>query len=94
MTHSGEMEESEHCANCGEPINPDHAERIRCGNCEMLSINGVPCHETGCENSGKEWDAVTGEWARKYECPECGSEHDSAESAGICCAGSQEEDSE
>lgn len=23
-----------------------------CTQCEMLSINGIPCHETGCVNAG------------------------------------------
>ena len=86
MTHSGDMEESEHCANCGEPINADCGERMRCGSCKMVSINGVPCHETGCENSDKEWDAVNGEWVRKYSCVECGAEYDSEEGAAACCA--------
>jgi len=35
---------------------------IRCPDCEMLSINGVPCHETGCPNSRKQWNPETEEW--------------------------------
>lgn len=25
--------------------------RVRCGSCALVSINGVPCHETGCPDS-------------------------------------------
>ena len=31
--------------------------QIFCDSCEMCSINGVACHETGCPNSRKTWDA-------------------------------------
>lgn len=24
--------------------------RVKCSQCEALTINGVPCHETGCPN--------------------------------------------
>ena len=27
-----------------------------CSQCEMLSINGVPCHGRGCPNEHKVWD--------------------------------------
>jgi len=33
---------------------------MRCDRCVMLMIQGVPCHETGCPNAGREW--VDGEW--------------------------------
>lgn len=29
---------------------------MKCDSCQMLMINGVPCHETGCPNTGKEWN--------------------------------------
>lgn len=45
---------------------------IRCDQCDMLMINGVACHETGCPNSRKVYR--DGEWVRVRECPECGSE--------------------
>lgn len=45
---------------------------MRCDQCEMLSINGVACHETGCPNSRKVWR--NGEWVAVRECRECGSE--------------------
>lgn len=48
---------------------------MNCNQCEMLSINGVACHETGCPNSRKTWDAKRGEWLRLVECSECGYEY-------------------
>jgi len=51
-----------------------------CNQCEYLYINGVGCHEIGCENSKKRW--VDGEWEKSYECNECGGSvtfHDSCE---------------
>lgn len=45
---------------------------MRCDRCEMLSINGVPCHETGCPNSRKRF--CYGQWIAVYECRECGEE--------------------
>jgi hypothetical protein len=35
---------------------PEGKQRVWCNQCEMLSINGVPCHETGCRNEHKVWD--------------------------------------
>lgn len=46
------------------------APRMKCNQCEMLSINGVACHETGCPNMRKTW--IDGEWIRFLECRECG----------------------
>jgi len=40
-----------------ESLNPDVAsfkEAAACNQCEMLMINGVPCHETGCPNQRKQ----------------------------------------
>ena len=45
---------------------------MKCDQCEMLSINGMPCHERGCPNTGSRYDADTQEWARQCECRECG----------------------
>lgn len=28
--------------------------KVKCGQCDALVINGVPCHETGCQNKGRE----------------------------------------
>jgi hypothetical protein len=45
---------------------------MRCDQCEMLSINGVPCHETGCPNSRKTWIEERGEWVVFLDCFACG----------------------
>lgn len=45
--------------------------RVWCDQCQMLSINGVACHETGCPNSGAKWDPENEEWVRYRECREC-----------------------
>lgn len=46
---------------------------MRCDQCEMVSINGVPCHEHGCPNRSSRYDRETGEWIKQRECRECGS---------------------
>ena len=38
---------------------------MKCPSCEMVAINGVPCHEQGCPDS---WRFVT------RECGWCGTE--------------------
>lgn len=63
---------------------------MRCDQCEMLSINGVACHETGCPNARKRF--VDGEWVKVYRCRECGTEALDADSAGACCAPIEEAD--
>ena len=40
-----------------------------CDQCEVLTINGVACHETGCPNS--HLDPVTNKPLER-ECDECG----------------------
>lgn len=45
---------------------------MKCDQCEMVSINGVPCHETGCPNTRARYDEDTGAWVQQAECPECG----------------------
>jgi len=45
---------------------------LSCGQCQMLSINGVACHEQGCPNQGKVYEG--GAWVKYYECRECGSD--------------------
>jgi hypothetical protein len=55
----------------------------------MLSINGTPCHETGCPNARKAWS--DGEWVAQYECRECGAMHPDREDAGACCSDEFEE---
>ena len=53
---------------------------MHCNQCEMLSINGHACHETGCPNSRKTWVADRGEWVLFVECRECGCEVEAGES--------------
>lgn len=36
---------------------------MKCDSCQMLAINGVPCHETGCPKAWKD---------EKRECSDCG----------------------
>lgn len=45
---------------------------IKCDQCNAAMINGVFCHEIGCENAGKEWNKEEGRWVKYYECGECG----------------------
>ena len=46
--------------------------RMHCNQIEMLSINGVACHETGCPNMGARWDRESEEWIKQRKCFECG----------------------
>lgn len=57
-------------------------EDMHCDQCEMLSINGVACHETGCPNSHSRWNAAEQCWVKQYECVECGSMTDVGD---VCC---------
>jgi hypothetical protein len=40
----------------------DYEPRIKCNQCQMLSINGMACHETGCPNSNKTWSMEENDW--------------------------------
>lgn len=55
---------------------------MNCNQCEMLSINGMACHETGCPNSRKRWDAEGEEWIGQYKCMVCGY---MADEGSECC---------
>ena len=48
------------------------AYKVRCDRCEMVSINGTPCHEHGCPNMGATWNPEEQTWVRYFECGECG----------------------
>jgi hypothetical protein len=52
---------------------PEGRQRVHCNQCEMLSINGTPCHEQGCPNMGARWDREAGDWVKQRECFDCGS---------------------
>lgn len=34
----------------------------KCNQCDSFTINGIYCHEKGCPNDNKVWDAYNGEW--------------------------------
>ena len=56
--------------------------KVRCDQCEMVSINGTACHETGCPNMHASWDRETHNWVLQRECRDCGSTVDADED---CC---------
>ena len=43
---------------------------MRCNQCDSCYINGVFCHETGCPNTGKVYDAGEDTWAEPQPEPE------------------------
>lgn len=52
---------------------------MNCCQCEMLSINGVACHELGCPNSRKTWVKERQECVLFIECFGCGYEVEQGE---------------
>ena len=62
---------------------------ITCPSCELLSINGVPCHETGCEHTHSRWDAETDAWVKRRKCFQCGCWVDYNDD---CCNGNNQGD--
>lgn len=50
--------------------------RVHCDQCQMLSINGVACHEIGCMNVGARWDRQGEVWVKQRTCRECGGKVD------------------
>lgn len=61
---------------------------MKCDQCEMLSINRVACHETGCPNSKKTWVEERQEWVLFIECFVCGYEVEEGETCS-CWEGSE-----
>ena len=60
---------------------------MHCDQCEMLSINGVACHETGCPNSrDPRYDAENETWIKTRECFECGCTVDADDP---CCSANE-----
>jgi hypothetical protein len=55
---------------------------MKCDQCEMVSINGIACHETGCPNSRLTWNEEYGRFIKTRECRECGS---TIELGEVCC---------
>ena len=45
---------------------------MNCDNCQMISINGMACHETGCHNSRATWNKDREQWIHYVECFDCG----------------------
>jgi hypothetical protein len=45
---------------------------MNCDQCQMLSINGVACHESGCPNMRSRYDATGDRWIRQRKCFDCG----------------------
>ncbi len=70
---------------------PDYPQPIHCDQCEMLSINGVACHESGCPNQGARWDIEQQTWIKQRECFECGCTVDADDP---CCSAQEEEEEE
>lgn len=65
-----------------------------CDSCQAASINGVPCHENGCPNIGKVWDADREQWIKYVLCHECDSEVEVGEECGNCRETSESEESD
>jgi hypothetical protein len=40
----------------------EYEHRIKCNQCQMLPINGIAAHETGCPNSRKQWSVDENDW--------------------------------
>jgi hypothetical protein len=55
---------------------------MKCDLCEMLSINGVACHESGCPNLHSRWDEASQLWVRQVMCDICGYQKDEDQE---CC---------
>jgi hypothetical protein len=49
---------------------------MRCSACEMVTINGVPCHETGCPEAWRDYDR---------ECAWCGTRFRPENRYQFCC---------
>ena len=70
---------------------PEGYQRVSCDQCQMLRINGIPCHETGCPNMGARWDAEQQGWVKQRKCFDCGSTVDADDP---CCSAPYEEEDE
>lgn len=72
----------------GELNRMGRALALYCDQCELLMINGVACHETGCPNSGARWDKDGRRWARQRVCFECGC---TVDADAPCCSSARTE---
>lgn len=48
----------------GSTIKREQYTWITCDSCRLLSVNGIPCHQTGCPNSGARWDGNLKKWVK------------------------------
>jgi hypothetical protein len=62
---------------------------MHCDQCEMLSINGVACHELGCPNMHARWSEECYCWIKQRECFDCGCMVDADDP---CCSAQSEDD--
>jgi len=60
---------------------------MKCDQCQMLSINGVACHELDCPNMWKTWVAERQQWVLFLKCLYCGC---TVEEATVCSCREQE----
>ncbi len=52
-----------------------------CDQCQVISINGLPCHEIGCINSHKIYNHDQSRWVEYIACSDCGYDIENGE----CC---------
>ena len=50
---------------------------VTCSSCELMSINGIVCHETGCPDAWRD---------SKRECKWCGSDYKPEDRYQILCS--------
>ena len=63
--------------------------RLHCDQCQLLSIQGLACHETGCPNSNSRFDADSQTWIKQRKCFDCGCTIDANDP---CCSAPFEEE--
>jgi hypothetical protein len=47
-----------------------------CPECDMISINGIACHEIGCPNARKRYEPAEDIWITQQVCSTCGFQTD------------------
>jgi hypothetical protein len=65
--------------------------QIKCNSCELMRIQGIVCHETGCPNTNARYDSVSGEWVKQRRCWDCGC---SVDADDLCCSAEPELEAE
>jgi len=74
VKHASGFAHRSDCALCFELSQANGGAIVNCDQCQMLSINGVPCHETGCPNSARHGLPNVANGFCSFECFECGCE--------------------